>query len=319
MNPKARGGKSERLFDSIFTLLDDAGIVYEHRITSSIMDAYNSSVFANTEGFDVVVAIGGDGTINAVLNGFYDLSGKKISDTCMGVIYTGTSPDFCKSYNIPVNIKIAIQTLIENNRIQISIGKLIYSKTNDVNLNKRLVDDNKNKEYRYFACCVNIGLGASVARIANSGIRKYMGDFMGTFFSLFISIAKYKANDFFIITDGIKRTITKLYNVSIGRTKYIASGIKVHNSLGVKGRKLYCLVARNFTPFNLPGICKKAYDGKKIKNTKSFYLDYITQIEVMGNFKNPEIELDGDPIGYLPCKIEIADDNLELITKIKSN
>lgn len=315
MNPKARGGKSQKLFDLIFTLLNNANIVYDYRITSSIVDAYEFSVYANTEQFDVVVAIGGDGTINAVLNGFYNKNGKKISGSSMGVIYTGTSPDFCKSYNIPINTKRAVQTLIGNNRIKIGIGKLTYSVKNDINFNEQLLNDNQNKEVRYFGCCANIGLGASVARRANNGIRKYLGDFMGTLFSLFITIVKYRANNFYIIKDGVKTTITKLYNLSIGRTKYIASGIKVHNSIGLKERKFYCLVARNFTILNLPGILIKAYSGKKIKNTKLFYLDYITQIEVKGNFKNPEIELDGDPIGYLPCKIELANDYLVLITK----
>ena len=314
MNPQAKGGKSQKLFDLIFTLLNNANITYDYKITDTISDAYNYSVNANVEGFDVVVAVGGDGTINAVLNGFFNIDGKRISDSSLGVIYTGTSPDFCKSYNIPFTVQNAVQTLLENNRIEIGIGKMTYSTKNDINFNNRVIGNSKYQRIKYFGCCANIGLGASIARRANSGIRKYLGDFFGTLLSLFVTIAKYRANEFFIVRDGLKKNITKLYNLSVGRTKYIASGIKVHNSIGLKDKKFYCLVARDFTILNLPGILMKAYSGKKMKNTKTFYLEYITQIEIMGNYKNSEVELDGDPIGYLPCKIELADDNLELIT-----
>ena len=70
------------------------------------------SRIANLNGTDVVVAVGGDGTINAVLNGFYDDTGKKISQSKFAVIYTGTSPDFCKSYDISLKHEEAIQSLV---------------------------------------------------------------------------------------------------------------------------------------------------------------------------------------------------------------
>jgi hypothetical protein len=43
-------------------------------------------------------------------------------------------------------------------------------------------------------------------------------------------------------------------------------------------------------------------------------LDYCRSIEFYGNHQNPEVELDGDPAGYLPCKIEIASDFLDLVS-----
>ncbi len=315
MNPKARGGKSRKVFDRIFSRLDASNISYDFKIIDHIGEAYEYSLSANKNGYDVIVAVGGDGTIRTVLNGFYDEDGRRISTASMGVIYTGTSPDFCKSYHIPIDTESAIQTLILNYRKQIAVGKITFSVKNDIKLNTLTIDGYGNKKTEYFGCCANIGIGSMVARKANSGTRKYLGDFLGTLFSLVSSILSYHAPDQFVVIDGVRSSIPKLYNLSVGRTRYIASGIKVFNTLQPESKQFYCLVARDFTLSSIPGILKKAYSGNEFKNSAKFYLDYIDQIEIPGNYMNPEIELDGDPAGYLPCKIEVAKEYLTLIVK----
>lgn len=314
MNPGSHGGGSRKRFNRIFNLLDEAGINYKYDTTNNLEDAYTFSVRANKAGYDIIVAVGGDGTINNVLNGFYDLNGKRISNSGMGVIYTGTSPDFCKSYNIPTNINIAVKTLITGKKRSTVIGRIVLSGEYNKNLNNLSVEHIIQPTIKYFGCCVNIGLGASLARMANSGIRKYLGDFLGTFISLIKTVFNYSADDFITLVDGKKQVITKLYNLSIGRTKYIASGIKVKNNLTDKNRRFYYMVARKLNILNLPGLIRKVYGGKAFQNTDVLYLNYCNTIEVYGNNKNPEVEMDGDPAGFLPCKIEIAVDDLILIT-----
>ncbi|MFC2152251.1 diacylglycerol/lipid kinase family protein [Bacteroidota bacterium] len=315
MNPGSKGGKSKKHFNKIFSAFNKAKFDFDFKYTSKLEDAYNFSVEANKETYDVIVAVGGDGTINSVLNGFFDLEGKLISNAKMAVIYTGTSPDFCKSYNIPRKLDEAIQTIINNYSKQIYIGKLLCSSDNNKNFNYSDISEIKSPKLKYFGCCANIGLGATLARKANSGIRKYLGDTLGTFISLIGTLVVYKANDFIVKKDDAQNTISKLYNLSVGRTKFIASGIKISNKINYANQGFYCLTARKINTSNILSSINKVYSGKEFKNTDILSLDYCNTIEIFGNFKNPEIELDGDPIGYLPCKIEISTDKLNLIVK----
>ena len=315
LNPGSKGGKSKKSFNKIFSAFNNAKINFDYKITQTLDDAYTFSVEANKSGYDIIVAVGGDGTINNVLNGFFDSEGRRISNSKMGVIYTGTSPDFCKSYNIPIKTEDAINTLIENNSIPIYIGKLLCSGVEDESLKGTDISKIDNQKLKYFACCANIGLGATLARKANSGIRKYLGDTIGTFISLITTIATYKANDFTIIQDGKKQTLGKLFNLSIGRTKFIASGIQVLNNIKYDKKGFYLMKVRSLNLLNLPSLFKKVYSGKQFINTDYLSLNYCNSLEVLSNPKNPEIEMDGDPIGYLPCKIEISNDKLELIVK----
>ena len=313
MNPGSRGGKSIKSFNKIFKFLDENSVDYEFKYTHSLLDAYKFSANANKEAREIIIAVGGDGTINNVLNGFFDKAGRRISRAKMGIIYTGTSPDFCKSYSIPIQLGDALKVLLSGRSKKIYVGRLTYADENSLQMEGEGIDQLADLSVRYFGCCTNIGLGASLARRANGGIRKYLGDFPGTFISLMITISKYKANDFTIISDGKEKKISKLYNISVGRTKYIASGIKVNNCLSEDDRRFYSLIVRKITLLNFPGILKKIYSGKEIKSGETLVLDYINQMEIAGNYQNPEIEMDGDPVGYLPCRIEIAEDQLDLI------
>ncbi|MCK4667990.1 diacylglycerol kinase, partial [Candidatus Dependentiae bacterium] len=55
------------------------------------------------------------------------------------------------------------------------------------------------------------------------------------------------------------------------------------------------------------------YRGKQIKNSDIIQLDYFKKNKIESNIEQVRVEFDGDPQGYLPCTIEMAEDNLELI------
>ncbi|MCK5838816.1 MAG: hypothetical protein KAG99_03160 [Bacteroidales bacterium] len=314
MNPSSHSGRSGRAFEKIFELLDNSGIDYQYRITESIEDAYNSSMEANRVYYNTIIAVGGDGTINAVLNGFYEASGKRISKAKFGVIYTGTSPDFCKSYNIPTDLSRAIEVIITDQSEKILIGKVTLSLQNEITFHRRSISDNPQAVTRFFGCCANIGLGASLARKANSGIRRYLGDFAGTFLALVRLLQKFKPSDQKLTIDRKSVTIRGLYNISIGRTRYIASGIKVEHELSESDRRFYYLSVKNLRIANIPSLLRKIYSGKPIQNTSYLEFGYCREMEFPGNNNNPEVEFDGDPAGFLPCKIEIAEDPIDLLT-----
>ncbi len=312
-NPGSKGGKNKKKLNRILQIFNNKNIDYDLFITEELSNAYYFSLNACKKNYDVIVAIGGDGTINNVLNGFFNKEGKLISRSKMAVIYTGTSPDFCRSYNIPLKIDKAINSILSNYFKKIKIGKITMCEEYNENNNKKPINEIKTKIVKYFACCSNIGLGAALARNANNGIRNILGDFLGTFISLIKTIINYRANDFTLIIDGIKERIKGVYNISIGKTYNVASGIKIKNELKEYDERFYILKVANIKLSNIINILRTIYRGKEIKKNKNLFLSYCKNIEILGNSSNPEIEFDGDPAGFLPCKIEQSNDDLDLI------
>lgn len=301
INPGSNHKKGATFIPFLLSELDKRNIEYQYKITSSLDDARQLSLEANEKNFDIIVAVGGDGTINQVLNGFLDEQGKRISTSKFGVIHTGTSPDFCLSYDIPTNSISALETLLKGFTKEISVAKIAFHSKTGM------------PQTGYFACCASFGLGAQVAEFSNSGIRKYLGDTLGTFASILLSLFKYKPTDLHLICDGKEMTVEKNFNTFIGKTSFIASGLKVKHLLSANDQRLYLLSLSKINFLNVIPALISIYSGKDITKRDYISLSYFKTIEIRNN-KNQEIEFDGDPQGYLPCRISVATDRLELIT-----
>ena len=144
---------------------------------------------------------------------------------------------------------------------------------------------------KYFLCCVNIGMGATLANYANNGIREKYGDFFGTFFSLIKTLRRFKPIDLNI--NG--KVYKNIYNLSIGKTYYVASGLKIKNNCAPCDHRLYMLSIKN----KLIRSMIKMYLGMKFK------LLYTEVIEIKGECA---VEFDGDEGGCLPCSITTAEE-----------
>jgi diacylglycerol kinase family enzyme len=301
INPGSRHGKGSKILSTIKEEFVSKNISFDYKETESLEDARFLSQKANSEGYEIIVAAGGDGTINKVITGFYDENGKKNSAAILGVIHTGTSPDFCKSYGIPSNPDHALQAVLNGHSKKISISRIEYFYKDGIN------------KTGYFACSANFGLGAKVASYANSGIRKYFGDFGGTLISIIISLISYKASDLTIILDGKETAVKNNFNTFVGKTSFIASGLKIHNDLTADDKRMFVVSLKDLNIINFIPVLKAVYSGKPLNQSKNITFDYAQTVEVRNGNINSAIEFDGDPQGFLPCRISAAEDKLDLL------
>ena len=304
-NPGAQTGKSRMIIKHLRKLIRAANINYDFNYTTTLEDAYEFSLQANLSyKYDVIVAVGGDGTINRVINGFFDQMGLRLSKAKLAVIHTGTSPDFCKSYKIPSNPFAAFRTILKGRSKKIAIMKINSSST--------LFQKNLDKT-SYFCCCANIGLGASVAKLANSGMRQKFGDKIGTFLSILGSFAIHSSNDLTFSSTNQHFIIINNMNTFIGKTKFIASGLKIEHDILPHEKRFYILTLKNITKYNLVPILRKLYSSGNFTNSDLIEFRYAEKINIACKKSTLQIEYDGDPQDYLPCEISFAYDLLNII------
>ncbi len=301
LNPRSKGGKAAGKFDTIFSLMKAAGLDYDYVFADTYEKIRNASVEANGKDYDVIVAVGGDGTINAVINGFYCNSNAAPPAKMLGVIYTGTSPDFCKSYGVPLDLENAIDAISARQLRRIRIGSISL-----VTCMEPL-----KTETRYFSCCASIGIGATVAEKANR-FRKFAGDTPGTLGAILSSLFTF--NPFGIdVRLGIEdRRILRTTNVFVGRTKYIASGLRVKDEIPDDDDRFYVLGVHNLDFLRLPGLLRQLYSGN-ISNSPVLEIFYSDDISFDSPNKNIRVEFDGDAVGFTPCSIKTANFPLSLI------
>jgi len=300
LNPRSKGGKASGKFDAIFNLLRKAGIEFQCTYAETFSTIRDASAKANGGDDEAVVAVGGDGTINAVMNGFYDENGSLRSEKKMGVIYTGTSPDFCKSCGIPLDLAGAVDTVRQGNVRHIITGRIRLGVSKD-----------GQRENRYFSCCASIGIGAMVAGQANR-YRRYLGDTGGTLVAILTSLARFHPQHVTLTTDGREMIFPRATNIFIGRTKYIASGLKVRNEMTDDDERFYVLCVKDLSVMRLPGLLRQFYNGNTV-SSPVLEVIYASRIQIDSGMDSTAVEFDGDPAGYTPCSIRAATETIPLL------
>ncbi|MBC8496172.1 MAG: diacylglycerol kinase family lipid kinase [Chloroflexi bacterium] len=122
VNPESGRGAGGRAIPQIKAYLNAHNLDFDIVTTEKPWHAAELAQQAVTEGFDIVVAAGGDGTANEVINGL--MLSNKAGSAAMGVLPVGQGNDFAFSMGIPTELETACQTLAANNRRVIDVGHI---------------------------------------------------------------------------------------------------------------------------------------------------------------------------------------------------
>lgn len=116
-NPAARRGNTRLIISRTLELLARRGVSYDLELTTGPKEAGRIARAACRD-HDVIVAIGGDGTVNEVVQGMV------FSDTPLGIIPGGTGNDFIRSLQIPNRLEQAVDIVLAGKTRQIDVGKI---------------------------------------------------------------------------------------------------------------------------------------------------------------------------------------------------
>jgi YegS/Rv2252/BmrU family lipid kinase len=169
LNPCAGSGHASKEWPEIKAAFDAHGLNYKCLTTGGPGDALCFSMEAAQEGYDVVIAVGGDGTAHEVINGLMQARGEVGSLPALGLIGVGRGNDFAHAVGVPVEIESAVKTIIKNQQRAIDIGR---------------VEGGRYPQGRFFGNCVGIGFDA-VGTIEAAKLPR-----LGGFLSFFIAVIK---------------------------------------------------------------------------------------------------------------------------------
>ncbi len=119
VNPTSGAKSAQRKWPCIKALLEDFGLSFDSELTQGPMQAVDLAREAANQGYDLVVAVGGDGTVNEVVNGLMGPDGKARAD--LGVIHTGTANDFARNLDLPRSLLKNCRLLVSPRRMEKSI------------------------------------------------------------------------------------------------------------------------------------------------------------------------------------------------------
>jgi YegS/Rv2252/BmrU family lipid kinase len=169
LNPTSGSGTGARSEPRLIAELEHAGLDYHLVHTERRGHAIELARQAVVDGFDVIVAAGGDGTVNEVINGLVQAEAEGQPARAVGVLCVGRGNDFAHGAGIPADLAEACQVLGRNQRRRIDIGR---------------VTGGLFPQGRYFGNCVGVGFDA-VTTIEVSKMPHW-----GGFLSFFIAVLR---------------------------------------------------------------------------------------------------------------------------------
>ncbi|MFS0752650.1 diacylglycerol kinase [Oceanobacillus sp. 1P07AA] len=119
-NPTSGREAIKRALPNILEKLEVAGFETSTHATTCEGDATEAAKIAVERRYDLVIAAGGDGTINEVINGLAEQEHRPQ----LGIIPAGTTNDFARALHIPRDIDKAVDVIIEGNTMELDIGRV---------------------------------------------------------------------------------------------------------------------------------------------------------------------------------------------------
>ncbi|GGD22452.1 diacylglycerol kinase [Pontibacillus salipaludis] len=119
-NPTSGREAVRKELPDIMQRFEQAGYETSTHATTCAGDATNAAKIAVEREFDVVVAAGGDGTINEVINGLAEHEYRPK----LGIIPVGTTNDFARALCVPRNVKKAVDVILDGFSKELDIGRV---------------------------------------------------------------------------------------------------------------------------------------------------------------------------------------------------
>jgi diacylglycerol kinase (ATP) len=300
VNPNAGRKKGEKDWFIINDHLNNSEIVYESVFTTHKEHAIALTTRFIKKGYRNFIVVGGDGTLNEVVNGIFFQKNIPTSEFLIAMIPVGTGNDWCRMFGIPFKYAEAIDLIRQGNTFVQDIGKVTYY--NSTTLKRR-----------YFINVAGMGYDAEVAAKTNKDKEKGKSGPFSYLKNLFTSLLFYKYTDTEIsIADSAGSFKNKTFSISVGICKYNGGGMKQLPKAIPDDGLLDMTLIKKLGKFTVLKEVKNLYDGSFINHPKvqtfqsqSFKIDSKPLIN---------LEVDGESLGHSPFIFELIPKSLRVVT-----
>lgn len=326
VNPKSCSGKTAKLWEKkilpkVLSVFPKANWVF----TNSQGAGSYYALYAKQFGYEIVVAVGGDGTINEVVNGLLgnvlnaelfvdhavEVHGIKApftpkqnpQETLLACLPLGTGCDFIKSLGIPKNIKKSLHVILAKRTLHCDVGLIEFQQV-------------QANYHRYFINIGGCGANGETIQTLSSFRNKFFGRRSLFLFAAIKTLLRNKSFTVEISYDDQQFIPYNLTVLFVCNGKYCGGGMKVSPSASLQNGKFNVVQVNKMNYLKTIFMLYRLYTG----NYKG--LEYaITEKKVSSISIRPvgaaavPAECDGELPGDIPAKFSIYSQKLRVIVK----
>jgi len=255
------------------------------------MHAIDITRNALEKGFERVIAAGGDGTFNEVINGFY-LDGERISKSAaLSVLPMGTGGDFSRYLNNKNDINYICKLLEQDHKDACDIVRARFTGW-----------DGKPTE-RYYLNIFDTGIGSATCYYINQK-SKALGGFLSFLSATLRSLATYKNQYLTVKVDGTEVYRGKSAVTAVANGKFFGGGVMIAPHAKIDDGLLDIVIIEDLSKLEFLKNLPKAYKGEHLTHPQVQYFQGET-VSIQSEEKLL-LELDGESPGYGNTELEIC-------------
>jgi diacylglycerol kinase (ATP) len=326
VNPKSASGLTGKNWDSLHLMIKRLfGDNIQVAFTEKSGDGTTLTTNFIKKGYKKIVAIGGDGTINEVANGFFEedirIHGKENnnngndsllnqsslkpinSDVVMAVFPCGTRNVLVKSLDLPAEFEECCQNF-EACKLQ-KIDVISVRATN--------VENHSKVSSRIFLNAAEIGIGAEIIDKAKKVRNVVNSRLISTMTGLFSTVPAYESSLCEIsIDDGHENILTKMTMGVIANGKFLGGGFKAAPEANILDGLLDIVILKESSSLEMIENFLNIKDGDYTNEGDVFYRQAKKVSIKSKENRDIPVTIDGEPIGILPATFEVLQNALAI-------
>jgi diacylglycerol kinase (ATP) len=295
VNPAAGAGKTGKLWPRIMGAFEKLGLHFEHVLTEAPGHAIELAKLAAKKGYDMVVSVGGDGTIHEIVNGLY--ASGNLKDNLLGIVETGTGGDYIRTTGTPHDYEDACRRFLQPIRRTVDLGVVEYAK-------------NGSREERLFVNFAGMGIDSEIVRRVTQQYKK-LGSLSAYLMGMMTSLVAYHNRKVSITIDGKTRE-ARILTVIMNNGKYGGGGMYTAPQADLADGFLDVMVAGDLGKLEFLWSLPRLYKGTHLTHPK-VDSNRAKEIEVKSLDGKLFLQADGELLGELPARFRVLPAALDII------
>jgi diacylglycerol kinase (ATP) len=314
LNPNSQGGATGKNWDATYAEIKEF-LPKQHRIifTKKANDGTNITRKLLKIGYKNIVAIGGDGTINEVANGFFGIKAKNRSalnpakfkpepkleqinsNGVFWIVPSGSRNVLALSLGLQYQGIESFKHMREMKRRKIDvIGVTVTDKDNSAITRNRIVLN-----------AAEMGVGAEIIDRSKRMRGKIKSRLLSTVAGIISTVPTYESNECDIIIDGDKKITSKITMAIVANGKFLGGGFNAAPKASMSDGLLDLIIMKNSGSLKmLQRLVEMKGDGQYTREEDMLYYQ-ASQVTILPKNRNVTVSLDGEPVGILPAIFKV--------------
>ena len=295
VNPAAGAGKTGRAWPHIRDIFTHQGLKFDHTITEGPGHAVELAGEAVGRGYETVVSVGGDGTINEVVNGLHQVGGR--DHVRVGCISTGTGGDYARTLGVPKSIADAC-------------GRIIEPRTKAVDLGVVEFGSNGARQERLFANFAGMGFDAEIVRRTTQQFKSF-GSLPSYLLGALSTLVSYRNRDVVVTIDG-EDTEHRVCTVIMNNGRYGGGGMFTAPDAELDDGLFDVLIVGDLGKLDFLVSLPRIYRGTHLTHRK-IQMKKAREVTVRSRNGRLHLQADGEWLGKIPATFKILPKALKVI------